>query len=356
MVAPPWYPLPPHGYGGIELVVSLLANGLRDRGHRVVLFGADDSTDEVVGLAPASWREDLGYVHNQGLRDVTYAARVLNHLTDDIDHVDLIHDHAGLSMLATAHAGHVAPVLHTVHGPVTEALATALASLTKDTALVAISDSQREPAPWLPWIATVPNAVDLDSLMFLPAADKEDYLLVLARICPDKGQHTAIEVAKRSGMRLVLAGKIDPGHEEYFRARVAPHIDGTSVRWIKNVAGAEKAELLAKARALLAPITWAEPFGLSMVEAMACGTPTIAFRLGSVPELVTHGATGFIVDTVDEMVSAVGAISTIDPARCSLMARDRFSASAMVNGYLVAYRRLLATHTSLGGSRVSDTG
>lgn len=345
LIAPPWYPVPPVGYGGIELVVSLLARGLRQRGHRVLLFGAEDSRDAVVGLAPTSWRPDLGSVHTQGLRDVTYAARVNDYLVNQGRRVDLVHDHSGLSMVAVAQALDLAPVLHTVHGPVTEALASAIQSLGTATSLVAISHSQPLPAPWLPWVGVVPNAVDVDALQFLHAGEKDRYLLVLARICPDKGQHHAIEVARRAGIRLVLAGKVDPGSEDYFTEEVAPHLGGPRVTWLENVGGAEKAALLARATALLAPITWPEPFGLSMIEAMVSGTPTIAFRQGAAPELIDHGKTGFVVETIDEMVQAVGDVGDVDPARCSLLARNRFSPDAMVEGYLRVYERVLSGQT-----------
>jgi glycosyltransferase involved in cell wall biosynthesis len=342
MVAPPWYPMPPVGYGGIELVVSLLARGLRARGHRVILFGAEDSLDAVVGLGSKDWRGDLGMVHTQGLRDVTYAARVNRHLDQQEHPVDLIHDHSGLTAVVGAHALDIAPVVHTVHGPVTEALATAVQSLGASVSLVGISHSQLEPAPWLPWIGVVPNAVDVDALKVVPAEEKGDYLLVLARICPDKGQHHAIEVARRAGVRLVLAGKVDPGSEKYFEHEIAPHLGGRSVSWVENVSGDDKTLLLARATALLAPITWPEPFGLSMVEAMVSGTPTIAFRMGSAPELIDHGTTGYVVDTLDEMVQAVHDVGEIDPARCSLKARNRFSPDAMVEEYLRVYTRVMS--------------
>jgi glycosyltransferase involved in cell wall biosynthesis len=342
MVAPPWYPLPPMGYGGIELVVSLLARGLRQRGHRVILFGAEDSLDVVVGLGSRTWRPDLGSVHVQGLRDVTYAARVSRYMDEQAGPVDIIHDHSGLSTVVGAHSLDVAPVVHTVHGPVTEALATAVQSMGPAVRLIGISHSQLAPAPWLPWEGVVHNAVDVDELEVLPADQKEGYLLVLARICADKGQHHAIEVARRAGVPLVLAGKVDPGSEEYFQSQVAPHLGGHSVTWVENVSGADKTRLLARAGALLAPITWPEPFGLSMAEAMVSGTPAIAFRMGSAPELIDEGRTGFVVDTVDEMVDAVRGARDIDPARCSLLARNRFSPGVMVDEYLRLYERVLA--------------
>ncbi len=344
MVAPPWYPMPPVGYGGIELVVSLLARGLRARGHRVILFGAEDSRDAVVGLGSKDWRLDLGSVHTQGLRDVTYAARVMRYMLEHAGPIDVIHDHSGLSAVAGAHALDLAPVVHTVHGPVTEALASAIQSLGTAASLIGISHSQLAPAPWLPWTGVVHNAVDIDALEFLPARERDRYLLVLARICPDKGQHHAIEVARRAGFRLILAGKVDPGSEAYFDEEIKPHLDGEFVTWVENVGGADKARLLAHATALLAPITWPEPFGLSMVEAMVSGTPTIAFRQGSAPELIDDGRTGFVVDTIDDMVDAVRNISLIDPARCSLFARNRFSPDVMVEEYLRMYARVLDRH------------
>ncbi|HEV1998271.1 MAG TPA: glycosyltransferase, partial [Candidatus Dormibacteraeota bacterium] len=225
----------------------------------------------------------------------------------------------------------------------TEALASAIQSLGTATALVAISHSQLQPAPWLPWVGIVPNAVDVDALNVVPPEDKEPYLLVLARICPDKGQHHAIEVASRAGMRLVLAGKVDPGSEEYFEQEIAPYLDGKWVKWQQNVAGAEKARLLARATALLAPITWPEPFGLSMVEAMVSGTPTIAFRNGSAPELIDEGRTGYVVESIDEMVDAVAQVGRIDPARCSLIARNRFSPDVMTEDYLRLYEKVMAS-------------
>lgn len=342
MIAPPWYPLPPEGYGGIELVVSLLAAGLRQRGHNVHLFGAADSDDDVIGLGDTAWRGDLGMVHAQGLRDVTYAVRVGRHLARETAGLDIIHDHSGLSMVAMAGELDLGPIVHTVHGPVTEPLASAIVSLAGAVSLVAISQSQMLPGPELPWVGVVPNAIDVSNLEFLPGSAKEPYLLVLARICPDKGQHLAIEVARRAGRPLVLAGKIDPGSEAYFDREIRPHLDGVNVTWRENVSGVAKARLLARASALLAPITWAEPFGLAMVEAMVSGTPTIAFGLGSVPELIEDGVTGFVVDTVQEMVEAVDRVSSIDPARCSLLARNRFSVDAMVEGYLRVYRRVVA--------------
>jgi len=230
-------------------------------------------------------------------------------------------------------------VVHTVHGPLSPADIDFLRSLHGPPGLVAISESQRAAAPRAPWIGMVHNAVDAQQLGVGSAAEREPYLLCLARICRDKGQHTAIEVARRVGMRLVLAGKVERTRdgEEYHRRAVAPHVDGDRVIHVHNVVGAEKARLLARARALLAPIEWDEPFGLAVVEAMASGTPAIVMRRGAAPELVEQGVTGFLVDNADEMAAAVGLVDMIEPERCAQITRRRFSSAAMTDGYLAVY-------------------
>ena len=186
------------------------------------------------------------------------------------------------------------------------------------------------------------NAVDVENLMVTPT-QKVPFLLCLARICPDKGQHVAIEVARRTGMRLVLAGKVEatPQATEYFKRQVEPLIDGVRVLHFDNVVGDEKARLLARAYALLAPLQWDEPFGLSLVEAMASGTPVIAIGRGAAPELVTEGATGFLVNDVDEMVRAVSQVAVLKPSACAAATRARFSPSVMASSYRHLYDKVL---------------
>jgi glycosyltransferase involved in cell wall biosynthesis len=192
--------------------------------------------------------------------------------------------------------------------------------------------------------------VDTSSLTIGGREDKDPYLLVLARICADKGQHIAIEVARRAGMQLVLAGKVDssPDAISYYNDHIEPALDGQNVIHIPNVAGLEKAQLLARAEAMLAPITWPEPFGLSMVEAMVSGTPCIAFNRGAATELVEEVKTGFIVGDVDDMVEAVSWITEIDPFDCAKRARARFSPDAMVHGYVRVYRELVMQSGAAG--------
>ena len=342
VIAPRWYPTPPVGYGGIELVVYLLVRGLRERGVEVVLYGAEGSMPGTVELAPSSWRQNDDVTH-QAYRDFTYVSRILNDLRSR--NVQIIHDNAGQaspSPLVFSQLDSM-PVVHTVHGPLTEPYQTMYESLGSRAGLVAISADQRSSSPLLNWAATIHNAVDVEALTVANPVDKEGYLLCLARIAPLKGQHLAIEVARRCGRRLVLAGMVDEaaGGLQYFKEQIEPHVDGKNVTYIENVAGEEKTQLLARAYALLATPQWREPFGLAVVEAMASGTPAVSFRQGAAPELITDGRTGFLVDDVDSMVAAVGQLGNIDPLDCSRLAREHFSPAAMASHYIDLYQGIL---------------
>jgi glycosyltransferase involved in cell wall biosynthesis len=337
LIAPPWYPLPPQGYGGIELVVTLLARELRRLGHEVTVYGADGSEPGTTVCAPRALDVHLG--RPTGIPwELAYLSRVFERVSA-APRPDVIHDHSGYAGFLGCMLIDRAPVVHTVHGAIEDGDRAFLESVGDRAGLVAISESQRQTAAHLPWIATVHNAVDVDALDVGRPAEKEGYLLCLARICPAKGQHLAIEVARRTGRRLIIAGKVELTEEAtaYFRHRVEPAIDGSRVIYIHNVGGRQKARLLARATALLAPIAWNEPFGLSVVEAMASGTPAIAFRRGAMRELIREGATGFTTEAVDDMVARVEDADGIDPQRCAEIARQRFSPTAMAAGYLAAY-------------------
>jgi glycosyltransferase involved in cell wall biosynthesis len=280
-----------------------------------------------------------------------------------LDRVDVVHDHCGFASLVAACMVDVAPVIHTVHGDIPAEYADFYSALAGRAAFVSISAAQRASMPGLPWLGSVHNAVDIDALTVTPG-EKEPYLLCLARITPDKGQHLAIEVARRAGMRLVLAGKVEgiPAATNYFEQFIAPAVDGDRVVHLDNVAGEAKARLLARARALLAPLQWEEPFGLAMVEAMASGTPVIALRRGAAPELVAEGRTGFVVDDTDGMVAAVRSVAGIDPWACAELARERFSPAAMASAYLRVYDqvtrtpRVMADQLDLRGTPASSMG
>ena len=333
MIAPPWYPVPPRGYGGIENVVHLLTAGLRGRGHEVILYASEGSGHDAIELAPGGWDADLGRP-GQTVRVATYLSRVHDHLAHLT--VDVIHDHNESAGIAMAAGRTGAPTVATIHSNLAEPELTFLHDVDPDAlGLVAISSAQAAAAPSLAWLGTVHNAVDVEAL--LPGSAKGGYLLELARICPDKAQHIAIEVAAEVGLPLVLAGKIEEQSEGYFRDLIEPRL-GDRVRWIPDIGGRAKAELLAGAVAMLFPLQWEEPFGLAMVEAMASGTPVVAIARGSAPELIDDGVTGFLTGDAGGMVAACRRLAEIDVVRCAEVARDRFSPQRMTAGYLEVYQ------------------
>lgn len=339
MVAPPWYPVPPTGYGGIELVVHLLIAGLGRLGHEVVLFAAEGSGHDAIELAPSAWGGELGGPSHL-VRQATYLSRVYARL--DQMSVDLVHEHNEAPGILVASRHPTAPIVATLHSDLAEPYRTFMEGVDPaSVGLVAISAAQAAQAPELPWMGTVHNAVDVDSL--LTGAPKGGYLLELARICPDKAQHISIQVAEELGLPLVLAGKVEerPESEAYFEKEIKPKF-GEMVRWLPDVGGREKAELLAGAVAMIFPLQWEEPFGLAMVEAMASGTPVVAIGRGAAPEIIEEGVTGFLVDDAEEMVAACRRIGEIDPQRCAEVARGRFSPDRMAAEYLKLYEVAIA--------------
>ncbi|TMC08410.1 MAG: glycosyltransferase family 4 protein [Chloroflexi bacterium] len=346
LLAPPWLPVPPGGYGGIELVVYLLARELHARGHEVTIFARQGSSAEldVVALAPGSWKEHLGS-RDERARECLHVYRAYEVVRRRA--FDVVHDHTGFTGMTVGAALRLAaPVVATLHGDLTEADGELLGALEQRVALVAITASQQNQVAGVGWSGVVHNAVDAEE--FHVSDEKDDYLLQLARITPDKGQHLAIEVARRLGRPLVLAGKVDPAGQTYFREQIEPQL-GEDVRWIEDVQGEDKARLLARARAMLFPIQWEEPFGLAMVEAMASGTPVVAMRNGAAPELIEEGETGFLGDDVDDLVEGVRRSEEIDPGRCAGHARERFSPTRMADGYEDVYRRAIERRSQMSG-------
>jgi glycosyltransferase involved in cell wall biosynthesis len=338
MIVSPWYSVPPDGYGGIELMAYLLATELQRRGHEVTVLGRLGSRGpfEVLAVAPESWTPDLGS-RNQPARDCLFLYRAYEVIRRRA--FDIVHDHSGfMGMVLAATMRAETPVVATLHGDLTEAEGEFLAAIDNKVHLVAISRSQETQVAGVDWKGVVYNAVDLSKLR--PSADKDDYILHLARIDPDKGQHVAIEFAKRVGAPLILAGKLEEPQRRYFAERIEPHL-GNGVSRLENVAGAEKTRLLARARALVFPLQWEEPFGLAMVEAMASGTPVLALARGAAVELVEPGVTGFLADDVDGLVEAYGRLDEIDTRRCAERARERFSPERMAEGYESIYQAAL---------------
>jgi glycosyltransferase involved in cell wall biosynthesis len=333
LFSPVWFPVPPTRYGGVEAIVHLLADGLVEAGADVTLFASGDSTTkaELVSAFDIAPSEHIGETFWELQHALPLLAR--------IDEFDVVHDHSGLLGLALfGLTGR--PLLHTVHGPLTgppgEVYERTCAAV-PEALLVSLTLNQRRPLPQLPWIANVPNAVDIDRYPF--ERNPGDGLLFLGRMSPDKGAHRAIRVARRTGRPLKIAAKCrEPGEIEYFEKFVEPHLSEDIV-FVGEVGHDEKCRLLAEAHALLVPIEWEEPFGLVMIEAMASGTPTIALRRGSVPEVLTDGRTGFIADDLAAMVACVEHVSELDPSVMRAETARRFSVDKMVAGYLEAYER-----------------
>jgi glycosyltransferase involved in cell wall biosynthesis len=337
VLSPAWYAVPPTGYGGIELVVSLLADGLVDAGHEVTLFASGDSLTKA----------ELSYVFEQApseqigrsLPDLRHALSCYTRA----DEFDVINDHSG--MIAAALGGLVeTPVLHTVHGPLDTREAQdayrSIALVSPSVGLISISENQRRPMPDLPWVATIPNAIDLS--LYPAKPHRGDYLLFLGRFSPDKGAHRAIAVATELGLPLKMAGKNRELKErQYFAEFVEPHVGHGGIEYLGEVSHGEKVELLQDARATLFPIEWEEPFGLVMVESMACGTPVIATRHGAVPEVIEHGRSGIIVEHYREMAEALDQADELDPMECRAFVEERFAPERMVGDYERVYRRAL---------------
>jgi glycosyltransferase involved in cell wall biosynthesis len=334
VLSPVWFAVPPTGYGGIELVVSLLADGLVDAGHDVTLFASGDSMTKA----------NLSYVFEQApseligrsLPEVRHALACYRRA----DEFDVINDHSGIPSAALGGLVDTS-VVHTVHGPLDTHEAQdaygAIADVAPSVGLISISENQRRPMPDLPWVATVPNAIDLSLYPCKP--HRGEYLLFLGRFSPDKGAHRAIAVAMELGLPLKLAGKNRELKErQYFAEFVEPHLGQGRIEYLGEVSHGEKVELLQDARATLFPIEWEEPFGLVMVESMACGTPVIATRHGAVPEVIEHGKSGIIVDNYRQMAEALEQADELDPLECRRYVEERFAPERMVGDYEAVYR------------------
>jgi glycosyltransferase involved in cell wall biosynthesis len=335
-VAPLYEPVPPRLYGGTERVVSYLTEELVRRGHDVTLFASGDSRTaaKLVAVTERAVRLD------KESREVLAAdfSRQLGRVFRNAGDFDVIHCH--VDYLAYPFASLVrTPTLHTLHGRLDLPYLARLFRDFPEVPLVSISDAQRKPLASLrlTWAGTVHHGLPADAFPFV--AQPGEYLAFLGRIAPEKKPEVAIEVAKRVGLPLRIAAKVDASDREYFEQVVRPLLDDPLIEYIGEVEDAGKAAFLGGARALLFPIDWPEPFGLVVIEAMACGTPVIARPCGSVPEIIEEGRTGFIGDTVDDLVEAVKRIDTIDRAECRRHVEHRFSVPRMVDDYEALYRR-----------------
>jgi glycosyltransferase involved in cell wall biosynthesis len=340
-VAPPWLAVPPKGYGGIEWVVALLADGLAERQHDVTLFATGDSTtkaslDYVFEQAPGS------KLINSIWHDCVHAL----HAFRDPSRFDVFHVHPPWTALALG-ASCGRPTVHTLHGSFNAEMRRLYAMLSDKVWFVAISQAQRDHMPDLNYAGVVYNGVDVATYPF--RREKDDFLLFLGRAAPEKGALRAVMAAREAGSRLVMAVKVaDPVEEEHWERDVLPALPPDATV-LGEIAIEEKLDLLSRARAVLFPIDWDEPFGLVMTEAMACGTPVIATPRGSVPEVVADGETGFIVSVENypqEAAAALSRLDRIDPQACRERVERLFSKEAMVAGYERVFERAVGSGSS----------
>jgi glycosyltransferase involved in cell wall biosynthesis len=350
VLAPPWIPVPPPAYGGIEAVVDLLCEALVGCGHDVTLFAAPGSR------SAARVRSPLEAAHPDEIGSSLCESDHVASAWDEVDLAaevgkpfDVVHDHSGFTALAMADRVSV-PVIHTVHGPFDETTNRFYQRHGHKARLVAISRSQAASAPaGVRVVDVVPNPVVVDRWPLV--VEKQEYLLWVGRMDPVKGAHRAIEAARLADRTLVLAGPVQTGQEEYFRELVEPHIDGRRVRYVGEIGGSVKQELFANAAALLMPVSWREPFGMVMVEALACGTPVIAFPEGAATEIVIDGENGMLVADEVDMAGAVSRLESIAPERCRASVAERYDVSVTATGYERVYRRAIASYRRHHDSR-----
>lgn len=341
MLAPPWISVPPPGYGGVESVVSVLTETLVRRGAEVTLFCAPGSSSSarVVTLLDAAHPEEI----ERSLYEGDHVALAFREIDTAIGErrFDVVHDHCGFTALAMADRL-TTPSVHTLHGQFTASTAAFYARHAHKATLVGISHAQLASGPaGLGEIGVIPNPIDVGSWPLRER--KDDYLLWIGRMTADKGPHRAIAAARLAGLPLVMAGVIQPGQQPFFEREVAPHIDDRRVRFLGEVGGELKRSLFAGARALLMPIRWREPFGMVIVEALACGTPVIAFPEGAARELVVEGRTGFLVEDERAMAAAVQRLPSIAPRDCRAWVAQHCDVDVVAAAYEATYRSVART-------------
>jgi len=337
MLAPISWRVPPRHYGPWEWVTSLLTEGLVARGVGVTLFATEDSltTGKLHSICPRPYSED------QDLDPKVWECLHISEVFEHADEFDLIHNH--FDFLPLTYSGLVqTPVLTTIHGFSSPKILPVYRKYNHRVYYVAISNADRNPD--LDYIATIYHGIPIAAYEFCTKPD--EYLLFLGRIHQDKGTYEAIQVARKAGLPLIIAGIVQD--DEYFQTKVKPHIDGNQVIYVGPASPAKKLDLLRHARVLLHLINFDEPFGLTVVEAMACGTPVIAINRGSMPELVQDAETGFLVDSPEEAVERLQRIDDIDRNRCRTWVEERFTQTKMVEGYLQVYEAILEKERAHG--------
>lgn len=343
-IAPLYESVPPKFYGGTERVVSYLTEELVRQGHEVTLFASGDSVTraKLVPCSPRSLRLD-----DRCVDQMAHHVLALEHVMQRADTFDVLHFHADYFHYPLSRRASFVHVT-TLHGRLDTEDLKPLYREFREIPLVSISNAQRKPLPFANWTGTVHHGLPHELYPFREA--QGEYLAFLGRFSPEKRADRAIEIARRAGVPLKIAAKIDPADRRYFDEVIAPLLDDPIVECIGEIGEDAKAEFLGNARALLFPIDWPEPFGLVMIEAMACGTPVIAYPHGSVPEIIEDERTGFLVRTIDEAVDAVERIPELSRARCRDAFEERFTATRMAEDYIRLYE-----HRMCGSMKVPET-
>jgi glycosyltransferase involved in cell wall biosynthesis len=333
-VAPLYESVPPKLYGGTERIVSYLTEELVAEGHDVTLFASGDSVTgaRLVPCAAQSLRLDRKCVDKSA-----HHILMLEEVFKRSDEFDIVHFHIDYLHFPLSRRGTI-PHVTTLHGRLDIADLVPLYGEFKEMPVVSISDAQRDPLPWLNWQASIHHGLPTDLYSF--HSKPGQYLAFLGRISPEKGVDQAIAIAKRIGIKLKIAAKVDPVDKEYFECVIRPLMDSSLIEYIGEIADHEKDEFLGNAFALLLALNWPEPFGVVMIEALACGTPIVAFRRGSVPEIVEHGLTGYIVEDADGARAALRNVPALKRSRCRKAFEDRFTAPRMCAEYLSIYEQL----------------
>jgi glycosyltransferase involved in cell wall biosynthesis len=335
-IAPLYERIPPKLYGGTERVVSYITEELVRRGHQVTLFASGDSLT-AANLVPGC-AQSLRLIGKPELGLFLQLPMISDVYERALSRFDIIHSHIDYWSFPFARLTKV-PTVATMHGRLDVEELHPVYARYRSIPLVSISDAQRQPLPLMNWVETVYHGVPRDLLHFNPGPGK--YLAFLGRISPEKRPDIAIEVARRVGIPFKLAAKVDVVDRDYFDAVIKPLLSPPDVEYIGEISDSEKGEFLGNALAFMFTIDWPEPFGLAMIEALACGTPVIARSCGSVPEVIRAGATGFIANTVDEMTAAIGRIDELSRVECRREFENRFTAEIMVERYERIYRRLI---------------
>ncbi|HET6244502.1 MAG: glycosyltransferase family 4 protein [Bacteroidetes bacterium] len=335
-IAPLYESIPPKMYGGTERIVYYLTEELIKQGHHVTLFASGDSRTnaELVSICDNSLR-----LNQQCVDPFAHHIVQLQLVQNRISEFDIVHYHTDYFHFPSSSLNKEVNHVTTVHGRLDIIDLQNVYTVFNGIPLISISNNQRIPIPYANWVGTVYHGLPFNLYKFYPSQGK--YLAFLGRISPEKGVERAIEIAKRSGIKLIIAAKISNVDEIYFQTTIKPLLNNELIEFIGEIGEKEKGDFLGNAIALLFPIDWPEPFGIVMIESLACGTPVIGFNKGSVPEILTEGENGFIIDSIEAGVKAITNINSVDRAKCRAIFEEKFSAERMTNDYLKIYEQIL---------------